>query len=761
MAEHLDSFEETSSEAGGAEANLAQYWQVIVRRRRLIIACLLLSLAAGVVVTMLTKPAYQATAVVDVERQPSPVSFGNTQYNGGSDPEFLPSQTQLMQSREIAERVVKRLNLLADPDFNPKRYQKYRPDAKGKVPTPSEEAIINAALEVQGNVEATIVRGTSLVEIAVTAPTAKLAAAMANAVADSYMEWIGESKFKEIGQSAQFLAAQIEQAKSELDAKEKELLNYGRQRDILATSDSTINPAAMRLDATSRDLAAATTDRINKEARYQEIRNMPADSLSDSAAAAQVLSIRADLQKLEREYTDKLAIYKPELPAMQQLQQQIENTRQSLEAAKRDASQKTVDAARAEYMTALRREQNLSAMVRSQRNDALAQGGEAAEFKNLRVEIETKRGLLDNLLKQQGETEVISRMRDDQVTTARMVDRALPPWNPFKPSYKKNLAIFLFLGVVTGIGLAFVMSYLDRSLRTPEQVEQMLQLPALGVIPAVEQPGGVPGFRRGLRVGRRADSAKRATAIEFLPHEEPRSPIAEAYRAFRTSLLLSRAGGVRSVVVTSSFPQEGKTATSVNLAVVLGQLGRRVLLVDADLHKSRLHEVFDIPNRVGLVSVLAENLEPSRAIVKTPYPGVFVVPAGPETPNPSALLSSDAMRKFLELAGTNFDHVILDTPPVLLVSDTLVFAQQTDGAVLCVRGGETPREQVARAQERILRSGVSILGVLINALEPEPGHYYRPYAYEYGPDKAASAPPAPEPPPAAEPAAATRAPQPT
>ena len=761
MAEHLDSFEETAPETGGGgtEANLAQYWEIVVRRRRLILACLLIAAAAGVAVTMLTKPAYLATAVVDVQHQQSPVNFGNSGGGGGGDPEFLPSQTQLMQSREIGERVVRRLNLLADPDFNPKRYRKYRPDAKGRVPVPSEEALVNAALDVQGRIEATIVRGTSLVEISCTAPTAKLAAAMANAVADAYMEWNGESRFKVIGQSAQFLAAQIDQAKAELDAKEKELLNYGHDREMLTSSDNSVNPAAMRLDATSRDLANATTDRINKEARYQEVRNMPSDSLADGSAAANVLQYRADLQKLEREYADKLNIYKPELPAMQQLQQQIENTRQSLEAAKRDASQKAIEVARTEYMTALRREQNLTGIVKSQRNDAFAHGGEAVEYKNIRVEIETKRALLDNLLKQQGETEVISRMRDDQVATARMVDRALPPFAPFKPSYKKNLVIFLFLGVVAGVGLAFVMSYLDRSLRTPEQVEQLLQLPALGVIPAVEHGAGVPGFRRGLRLGRRAEGQKRPSPIEFLPHEEPRSPVAEAYRAFRTSLLLSRAGGVRTVVVTSSFPQEGKTATSVNLAIVLGQLGRRVLLVDADLHKSRLHEVFEIPNRVGLVSILAENMEPSRAIVKTAFPGVFVVPAGPETPNPSALLSSDAMRKFLELAGTNFDHVVVDTPPVLLVSDTLVFAQQTDGAVLCVRGGETAREQVARAQERILRSGVSILGVLINALEPEPGHYYRPYAYEYGPDKASpSEPPATA---AAEPAAATRAPQPT
>jgi len=738
MAEHLDSFEETASESGSTEANLAQYWEIVVRRRRLIIACLLISIAAGLIVTMMTKPAYQSTAVVDIEsKHNSPVNFDREGYGGG-DPEFLPSQTQLMQSREIAERVVKRLNLLADKDFNPKRWQKYRPDATGKVPVPTEQALIGAALDVQGKIDSTIIRGTNLVEITVTAPTAKLAADMANAVAESYEEWNGESRYKSIGQSARFLAAQIDQAKSELDAKEKELLTYGQRRDILSTSDTTVNPAAARLDATSRDLGAATADRITKEARYQELRNMPNDSIGEGVGAAAVVQIKSDLQKLEREYQDKLAIYKPELPAMKQLQKQIDNTREELAAASKDAAAKAIEIARTDYMSALRREQSLEAATKTQRNDAYAQGTDTVEYKNLRVEIDTKRALLDNLLRQQGETEVVSRLRDDQTAFARIVDRALPPGKPFKPSYQKNLVIFLFLGSVLGVGLAFVMSYLDRSLRTPEQVEQLLQLPALGVIPSVEHvAGAVSGLRRGLLAGRRADTGKRATSIEFLPHEEPRSPISEAYRAFRTALLLSRAGGVKSVVVTSSFPQEGKSATAVNLAIVLGQLGKRVLLVDADLHKSRIHELFEIPNRVGLVSILAENLEPSRAIVKTAYPGVFVVPAGPETPNPSALLSSDAMRKFMELAATNFDHVVVDTPPVLLVSDTLVFAQQTDGAVLCVHGGETPREQVKRAQERILRSGVSVLGVLINRLEPERGHYYRPYAYEYGSERPA------------------------
>ena len=386
-------------------------------------------------------------------------------------------------------------------------------------------------------------------------------------------------------------------------------------------------------------------------------------------------------------------------------------------------------------------------MARSQRTEALAQGTDAIEYRNLRVEIDTKRALLDSPAQAAG--------RDGgHLAPSRRADHEHPDRGPGAASARALQAVLqeepahgALLRDGLGVGLAFLLAQLDRSLRTPEQVEQYLQLPALGVIPAYEAlSAGREGLRRGLRRKAPGGAADGKATIELLPHEEPRSVIAEAYRAFRAALLLSRAGGVRTVAVTSGFPQEGKTVTAVNLAVVLGQLGRRVLLVDADLHKSRIHEVFHISNRIGLVSILAENIEPSRAIVKTNYPGVFVVPAGPETPNPSGLLSSDAMRKFLELAATNFDHVVVDTPPVLLVSDTLVFAQQIDGVLLCVRGGVTPRDQAIRARDRIQRAGALVLGVLINALEPEPGGYYdKPYSYEYGSERPREGEEAPEP----------------
>ncbi len=543
-----------------------------------------------------------------------------------------------------------------------------------------------------------------------------------------------ESRFKLIGQSSEFLATQIAQAKSEIEDKEKDLLNYGRQKEIVS-NDPNANPALEKFQSVNRDLQSAVADRVSKESRYEELRLAPPETIAESAGGGGTVStLRADLQRLERDYADKSNIYKPEWPAMQQLKGQIEDTKKNLNAAITEGAGKVVQAARNEYLTALRREQNLRAMTRTEQSAALSAGGSAVEYRNLRVEVDSKRALLDNLLRQQGETDLISRLREDQLTSVRIVDRALQPGSPYEPSLKKNLLIAVFLGGGLGVGLAFFLSYLDRTLRTPEQVERLVQLPPLGVIPALPD-GATPGIARarlfrGTRSAAEKDGSK-PDGIELAPHNEPRSPIAEAYRAFRTSLMLSRAGGVKSVVMTSAFPHEGKTTTAVNLAVVLGQLGRRVLLVDADLHKSRLHEIFHVPNRVGLVSVLAEGIEPSRAIVKTSVPGVFVVPSGPEAPNPSGLLASEAMRKFLELAAVNFDHVIVDSPPVLPVSDTLVFALQTDGVVLCVRGGATSREHVIRARDRLRRSGVPIVGVLINALEPERAAYDR-YEYAYG-----------------------------
>jgi capsular exopolysaccharide synthesis family protein len=207
--------------------------------------------------------------------------------------------------------------------------------------------------------------------------------------------------------------------------------------------------------------------------------------------------------------------------------------------------------------------------------------------------------------------------------------------------------------------------------------------------------------------------------------------VTEAYRAFRAALLLSRAGGVKSIVVTSGFPGEGKTTTALNLAVVLAQLGKKVLLIDADLHKARLHEVMKVSNRIGLVSILAQEIDALTAVHATAVPGLSIITAGPNSPNPSGLLASEAMRQLLKAGEKTFDYIVFDSPPVQTVADALILGNLVDGVVLCVKGGETPREQVVRARDRLLRANVRILGVLINNLsEPSAGYRGKYYSYE-------------------------------
>ena len=718
------------------EIHLAEYWAVIVKRRRIVVLSVIVAIAIGVLMSLITPSTYRATTTLDVEKEKaSPVDIGSQQqYYNAYDPEFLPTQTRLMRSREVATRVVERLNLVQNPELNPPQKSLSTTDAVAA----SKEIVPRLATAVQSGIDIVPIRGTNLVELSYVARSPKLAADVANAIADSYIDWNLEAKFLVVGQAAQFLSGQIEQLKGEIDEKERQLQAYGRQKDIVSI-DPNQNVTTQRLESLNKDYADAVADRVAKEAKYHEVQTASPDSIADTLSNGFVGQLRNDQAKLEREYAEKLNLFKPEWPAMQQLKAQIDKGRQHLQSVVNETVAKARDNARNDYQTALRREESLRAIMQGQKSEAMTQNVNAVEYNNLKTEVETKRALLDTLLKRNAETQVASRLRGERLSNIRVVDKALPPTYRFRPSYRRNGMMSLFLGCALGIGLAFLLEYMDRSLRSPEQVERVLKLPALGVIPSTRTAGRSAygyGYVRRVKKKNPVTGADEDVPIELLPHHQPRSTVAESYRAFRTALLLSRAGGVTSMAITSTLPGEGKSTTAINLAVVLAQLGKRVLLVAADLHKARVHEVFRISNKVGLVSVLAENVPPSDAIVKIAnIPGLFVMPTGPSSPNPSALLASETMTKLLQFAATNFDHVIIDTPPVGPVADALIIGNQCDGVVLIVGGGTTPRDAVARTRDRLIRSNVRILGVLINKLEEDPagyGKYYSYYGKAYG-----------------------------
>ncbi|MEO8429910.1 MAG: polysaccharide biosynthesis tyrosine autokinase [Acidobacteriota bacterium] len=760
MSKRWESFEEpASAETATGPVDLSEYWAIIAQRWRLIAVCVVLALGVAAIQSFRTEPLYRATVLLAVEKDNGgSMDIRSIEQTGsGYDPDFLPTQIRLMRSRDVAERVVTRLNLAntaTSTAANPARRSGFfRPGGAPADKAAGEDATTAAASRIASGVGVDQVRGTNLVELTYISNSPAQAAEIANAVADAYIEWTLDAKFGFLKQTSQFLGAQIRQLKGELDAREQDLTAYGRQKDIVS-SDPRSNPAMQNLDTLNVDYSSALADRVAKEARYHQLATATADSTAEVSNNPVVSQLRGEQARLEREYAEKLNLFKPEWPAMLQLKAQIEKGRQHLEATVQDTLRKNREAARGDYETALRREGSLKGVLRSQRSEALTANGNVAEYGNLRLEVDTKRALMDNLLKRQAEVEVLSRMRGERVSGIRVVDRALAPHNKFKPSYSKNALVGLLVGLSLGVGLAFLLSYLDRSLRTPEQVEQYLHVPALGVIPSVSSPGRGPSYggKAGLR-GKPRDADDGAT-IELLPHHRSRSRIAERYRAFRTALLLSWAGGIKSIVITSAISREGKTSTAANLAVVLGQLGKRVLLVDADLHRPRLHEVLRVSNRVGLVSILAENLDPERAVQMTSVPDVFIVPAGPTSPNPSGLLSSDAMGNFLEFARLNYDYVILDGPPVIAVADAIVLGHQTDGVVLCVKGGATSRDAVIRSRDKLMRSGVRVLGVVINNLAEDAAGYGKKYGYEESYYAGEIDPPVPE--PAGGAAAATR-----
>lgn len=715
-----------------SDVNLAQYWSLVVRGRKIIAACIAIAVVVAIVVSLMSRPLYMARTTLKVDPQRATAFDVGTSANlYVRDPGFLPTEIQLIGSREMAARVVQKLNLTDHPAFTGARKSGFLSSlAVWREAEPPKVNPDSLALRIQGGVRATPVKGTNLVEITFVADSPTLAADIANGVAAAYVEWNLESKFEVLGQASQFLAAQIEQLKSEIDQKAEQLSNYSDQKDIISL-DSGSNVTLQKLEALNRDYAAAVGDRVAKEARYHETMTASPEAIADSTSGGAISELRSEVSKLEREYAEKLNLYKPEWPAMQQLKTQIDKGKQHLREAIGREVHKAREIARSDYLTALRREQNLKAELSGQKGEAMTLNRNAVEYTNLSVEIQTKRELLDVLLQRQAETNVQGSLQGESVSSIRVVDKALPPGAPFKPNYRSNMLAALALGFGAGMLIVFMQEYLDRSLKSPEQVDRYLHLPALGVIPASTSASRGYGYYGYFSKGKakKATAPEPGTEIELLPHKSRRSTIAEAYRAFRTSLLLSQAGGVRSVVITSCLPSEGKTSTAMNLATVLSQLGRSVLLIDADLHKPRLHEVFRVSNRKGLVSVLAENEDPTKIITQTQVQGVYLMPAGPSTPNPSGLLASKSMARFLEIAREKFNHVIIDTPPISPISDALILGHQTDGIVLCVKAGTTPRDLVARVRDDVYRSNVRILGVLLNNLQVDESGYYGKYQY--------------------------------
>ncbi len=725
----------------------AHYLRLVARRWRLVVIICLLTTAAGLVHFFVTPPAYRAAAVLQIEQR-SPLAIGsdrNPWLEAWVSMKYYPTQYRLLRSRGLAERVVENLRLMDDPAFNPRRSELPRPDGERAASAEDDRlAVARLANRLLTRLDVDPIKDTELVEVAYVASDPELASRIVNGLAEAFIDWGIETRSETVYQASTFLSDQLEEIKGQIQSKERQLQEYSRESDIVVL-DPESNVTLQKLQRFYGDYFTARGQRIEKQARFKELESSLGEAIAEIQTDGLVAELRRKLVGMEQEYEIKLQTYKPNWPDMVDLKAQIDETALRLRRLVDERAEDARESAYAEYQTALRRESALAAEIQKIKDEALDLNSLSVEYNNLQMEIAAQRDLQDELLKQLSAAGVSASLTGTRASNIRVVDAALVPTAPFRPSLRRDLTLGLGSGLLLGVALVFLIHFLDRTVKSPEELETLLGFPVLAVIPDLGAGGrgygGYGGYGYGSKrkgssrrperaAAAEADGADKELQVEMLPELQPRLAISEAYRSLRTALMLSSARALKVVTITSAEAAEGKTATAVNLAIVLAQLGRRVLLIDADLRKPRLHKVLQISNRHGLVNLLTTAGDPETCYLPTSIKGLYSCPSGPHSPNPSELLASERMTEFVQHARNRFDFVIIDTPPTLAVADAILPASLSDGVVLCLRAHKVLREDVRSCRDRLLLAEVKILGAVLNRFQPtRSGHYSRRYHY--------------------------------
>ncbi|HWS05366.1 MAG TPA: polysaccharide biosynthesis tyrosine autokinase [Burkholderiaceae bacterium] len=699
------------------EIDLLAYWRILVKRRWLVLGILAGVVALALLKTLMTTPIYRATSVLQLEKSGTQV----VQVEGiqpdsdpyGWDPEFLQTQYELLQSRSLAERVADELNLdqatldrLNDPGWLGRMLALLRPKSKaeaaGAEPADAAKQLRAVAGVVSGGLSVEPVRNSRLVRINYDSPSPEFSARVANAIAEGFIASGLERRFGASSYAKTYLEDQLKLTKAKLEESERKLVSFAQQEGLVSTGENGQSLATQNLTQLNAALANAQDQRIRAQARWRQASSgaMPADMIGNS----NIRPLQQQRAQLQGQYQLKLQTFKPDYPDMQQLKGQIDELDRQI-AAENGSVRASV---RAEYEAAAAQERMLMGQIATLRTEALDVDGRSIQYNILKREVDTNRELYDGLLQRYKEVGVAGDVRSNNIS---IIDRADVPDGRFKPNLALNLAIGMLLGGMLGVLAAFLLEFLDDTIKTPEDVEQKLKLAVLGVIPKLGQKESV------------------AAAIR-----DPRSTFAEAYRSVRTALQFATDHGVpRTLLVTSAGPGEGKSTTALTLAHKFTQLGKRVLLVEADLRNPSLHRTFgQRDQKIGLSNLLAGACTMAEATVDVDDPLLKVILAGPLPPNPAELLSSSKLVSLLTVAGERYDQIIIDGPPVLGLADAPILANAMEGTLVVISSATTKIGAAQAALKRLLAARARIVGGLLTKYDARAAGYG--YGYGYGHD---------------------------
>jgi succinoglycan biosynthesis transport protein ExoP len=711
------------------EPHLLDYLIILRKHQWLILTFLLTVVTVVTIASFKMKPVYTAAARVEVDKeaqsmQPFPDSNGIGEYEDSEA--YIETQTKILQSETLALMTIKSLDLARYPEFGGSPNSIASQHA-GSFPT--RPAILGAFL---GRLVVKRVPNSRLIEVQFEAEDPQLSAQIVNGHLQNYVEENFRSKYDATTQASNWLSAELEELRIKVEKSEDARIAYQRENQIWQI-DEKQDITSQKLGDLSKAVTEAQTDVAQKEALYRMATSGNVDALPAARNNDVISNLLKRKSDLDEAYAEALDQYGPNYPKVLRLQAQQKEVGQGLANARKTM----VESVEEEFNTARNHVELLQEALDRQKAEANDLAEKLVQYHILQHDAESNKQLYDGLLQKLKEAGITAGLRSSNI---RVVDPALAPASPSRPQKARNILLAVLVGLVGGIGLALFREYLDNTVKSPDDIEALTGLPSLAVVPSL--PGVRTNPSRFSRLAREAaPQSASAPRVELLSYIQPKSQISEAFRALRTSLLLSQADHPPQVIlVTSALPREGKTTAAVNLAVTLAQLGDRTLLMDSDLRKPGIRRALNltIGKEVGLSSYLAGVSTLDEVTI--PHPTInnlVALTTGPVPPSPADLLSSHRMREAIVELRHRFKFIVIDSPPVMAATDAVILSALTDGVLLVVRSGETPKEAFTRTRDLLAAVKCRLLGVILNAVDSSaPDYYYSyryyPYAYGYG-----------------------------
>lgn len=739
--------------------DLHEYWRILLKRRAVVLSVLATAVVVTLMATLLMLPEYRATATLHINPAGGRIlAYDDFEASAGgaqSVQQFLTTQHGVLASRSLAEQVVRKHGLADHPELAGDIRQRSVTAELGQVASlvlavlrsggsqadaltqaaadDAEERQVRAATDrLRDRIEVEPLRNSQLVRVSFTSFDRDFSAQVANAVVREYIESTMQRRYDAGGEARRFLQDQLQAMRIELERSDWELADFARR---VRVSDLAANQEMARegLRSLNESLENVRQELVQLAGWRELVQRGRLDHLDPVVNSAAIAELQRRLLDASTEYASLSERFLDDYPTVAEVLRRMELIRAEIAAER----QRIAEGILGRFETLRAQEVALERAIAEREERIMALNEQAVQYNILRREHETNRELYDGLLQRMKEIGVAAGVQESNIS---VIDAAQVPGGAFRPVLTKNLAIASMLGLMFGIGLALLLEFLDRTVRHADDIERLVELPVMGLVPLA--PGNDPS-------GQSPQLPATQNALSHYSARRPDSAISEAYRSLRTSLMFSTPEGMpRTVLVTSTSQGEGKSTTSVNLATVIAQNGSRVLLIDADLRRPALHRDFGKPRAPGLTNAIAQcehGAGLDRSLVQdTEVEGLAVIPAGHATPKPTELLSSRRLSRLISECRELYDHVIIDAPPILGLADAVALSRMVEGVIVVVAAGQTGKENFRGAVRRLQQVQAPLLGVVLNRVDLKSPDYAYCSSDYYGYQEAPALPETPK-----------------